>query len=198
MSAFGRPSPRRRSTTPSIIRSTARTRASATTPTTVHPASGSHSRAESIEPPNAEGSTHHNSAARASDPARVKRLPIRDVVTDGLAEWLPVDPPRRSAHRVAPAFVGRTVDSPRLAHAHAETGHLIRSMLSRAVHNGKECGEVLDDTNPELAALELHSLVEGLALQLGFDATADDARTSLDLVSMRVQAVFPGRCRQYE
>ncbi|MFB6818045.1 TetR/AcrR family transcriptional regulator [Streptomyces sp. NPDC056347] len=130
--------------------------------------------------------------------SRVQRLPIRDVVTDGLAEWLPVDPPRRSAHRVALAFVGRTVDNPRLAHAHAETGRLIRSMLSRAVHNGKECGEVPDGTNPELAALELHSLAEGLALQLGFDAAADDARTSLDLVSMRVQAVFPGICRQYE
>ncbi|WP_179233786.1 TetR/AcrR family transcriptional regulator [Streptomyces sp. CS057] len=127
-----------------------------------------------------------------------QRLPIRDVVTEGLVEWLPVDPHRRSAHRVTLAFLGRTVDNPQLAQAHAETGRLIRSMLATAVHNGKECGEVPDDTDQDLAALELHSLAEGLALQLGSDPDAATSRTALALVSARVQAVFPGRCRQYE
>ncbi|WP_328905618.1 TetR family transcriptional regulator [Streptomyces sp. NBC_00234] len=130
--------------------------------------------------------------------SRRERLPIRDVVVDGLAEWLPVDPPRRSAHRVTLAFVGRTVDNPRLAQAHAETGRLIRSMLAGAVRNGKECGEVPADSDPDLAALELHSLVEGLALQLGSDPDGAASRSALDLVSARVKAVFPGRCRQYE
>ncbi|MFE2290937.1 TetR/AcrR family transcriptional regulator [Streptomyces sp. NPDC059452] len=135
-----------------------------------------------------------------------QRLPIRDVVVEGLVEWLPVDPRRRSAHRVVLAFLGRTVDNPRLAHAHADTGRLIRSMLATAVQNGKECGEVPDGTDQDLAALELHSLVEGLALQLGSGpdadaadaANADASRTALALVAARVQAVFPGRCRQYE
>ncbi|AXE80401.1 TetR/AcrR family transcriptional regulator [Streptomyces atratus] len=127
-----------------------------------------------------------------------QRLPIRDVVVEGLAEWLPVDPRRRSANRVALAFLGRTVDNPDLARAHAETGRLIRSMLATAVHNGKECGEVPDDTDPALAALELHCLVEGLALQLGSDPGAAASRTAFDLVTARVQTVFPGRCRQYE
>ncbi|MGW0959196.1 TetR/AcrR family transcriptional regulator [Streptomyces gelaticus] len=127
-----------------------------------------------------------------------QRLPIRDVVAEGLAEWLPVDPRRRSAHRVVLAFLGRTIDSPELASAHAETGRLIRSMLATAVHNGKECGEVPPDTDPALASLELHCLTEGLALELGSEPDADASRAALDLVAARVRAAFPGRCRQYE
>lgn len=126
-----------------------------------------------------------------------QRLPIRDVVVEGLAEWLPIDERRRSAHRVNLAFLGRTVDNPSLADAHAETGRLIRSMLATAVHNGKECGEVPDGTEPEPAALELHCLVEGLGQQLGSDADAARAALALDLLTARVRAVFPGRCRQY-
>ncbi|MFD3947296.1 TetR/AcrR family transcriptional regulator [Streptomyces sp. NPDC058579] len=130
--------------------------------------------------------------------SRIQQLPIRGVAVEGLAQWLPVDAHRRSAHRVTLAFVGRTVDNPRLAQAHAETGRLIRSMLARAVHNGNECGEVPVDSDPALAALQLHGLVEGLALQLGPEPDDTAARTALELVSTRVQAVFPGQCRQYE
>lgn len=100
--------------------------------------------------------------------------------------------------RYCACFLGRTVDKPNLARAHAETGRPIRSLLATAVHNGKECGEVPDDTDPALAALELHSLLEGLALQLGSDPGAATSRTAFDLVTTRVQAVFPGRCRRYE
>ncbi|WP_164551849.1 TetR/AcrR family transcriptional regulator [Streptomyces sp. WAC 01529] len=127
-----------------------------------------------------------------------QQLPIRDVVVEGLAEWLPVDPRRRSAHRVTLAFLGRTVDNPRLARSHAETGRLIRSMLATAVRNGKECGEVPQDTDHGLAALELHCLTEGLALQLGSEPDATASRAALDLLTARVQNAFPGRCRQYE
>ncbi|MFI7285135.1 TetR family transcriptional regulator C-terminal domain-containing protein [Streptomyces anulatus] len=62
----------------------------------------------------------------------------------------------------------------------------------------KECGEVPDDTDQDLAALELHSLVEGLAPQLGCEPDAATSRAALALVTTRVQAVFPGRCRPYE
>lgn len=75
-------------------------------------------------------------------------------------------------HRVALAFLGRTVGNPRLAQAHGETGRLIRSMLATAGHHGQKCGEAPDDTDEVLAALTL--------------------------VTARVQAVFPGRCRQYD
>ncbi|MFJ1787330.1 TetR family transcriptional regulator C-terminal domain-containing protein [Streptomyces anulatus] len=98
-----------------------------------------------------------------------------------------------------PTISGRKpVDNPRLAQALAETGRLIRSMLATAVHNGKECGEVPDDTDQDLTALELHSLAEGLALRLGSNPDAATSRTALTLASARVQAVFPGLCRQYE
>ncbi|MFG3259101.1 TetR/AcrR family transcriptional regulator [Streptomyces sp. NPDC048172] len=133
-----------------------------------------------------------------------RRQPIRDVVVEGLAEWLPVDARRRSAFRVTLAFLGRTVDNPKLARAHAETGRRIRGMLARAVHNGMECGEVPEGTDPAPPALALHSLVEGLALQLGAqpepDTGPDDvtAAAALELLTARVHAVFPGRCRQYE
>ncbi|MGW6536178.1 TetR/AcrR family transcriptional regulator [Streptomyces sp. NPDC055051] len=129
--------------------------------------------------------------------SRTLRLPIRDVVVEGLAQWLPVDPGRRSAHRVTLAFVGRTVDNPRLAQAYAETGRLIRARLAAAVRNGKECGEVPDATDPDLTALELHGLVEGLALQLGSDPDTAASRAALALVTSRTRAAFPGPCRQY-
>ncbi|MFJ1798994.1 hypothetical protein [Streptomyces sp. NPDC088180] len=63
---------------------------------------------------------------------------------------------------------------------------------------GSCSGEVPDDTDQALAGLELHSLTEGLALQLGSDPDATASRAALTLVTARVQAVFPGRCRQYE
>ncbi|MET7639367.1 TetR/AcrR family transcriptional regulator [Streptomyces sp. NPDC005438] len=136
--------------------------------------------------------------SKLEERAAEQRLPIREVVTEGLAEWLPLDARRRSAFRVTLAFLGRTVDNPRLARAHAETGRHIRELLARAVRNGKECGEVPEETDPERAALELHCLAEGLAAQLGSDpdpATADAARETL---AARVGGVFPGRCRQYD
>ncbi|MFF0739647.1 TetR/AcrR family transcriptional regulator [Streptomyces sp. NPDC004111] len=126
-----------------------------------------------------------------------QQLPIRDVVVEGLAEWLPADPRRRSAHRVVLAFLGRTVDNPRLAEAHAGTGRHIRELLATAIHNGKECGEVPAATDPARAALELHSLTEGLALQLGSDPAAATAQSTQDLLAARVATVFSGRCRQY-
>ena len=128
-----------------------------------------------------------------------QRQPIRDVVTEGLAEWLPVDARRRSAFRVTLAFLGRTVDNPRLARAHAETGQHIRAMLARAVRNGTECGEVPEGTDPAASALDLHSLAEGLALQLDAHTGPDEATTTaaLELLATRVRSVFPGRCRQY-
>ncbi len=127
-----------------------------------------------------------------------RRLPIRDVVVDGLASWLPVDARRRSAFRVTLAFLGRTVENPTLARAYAETGTRIRAMLAEAVTNGKECGEVPEGTDPAVSALDLHCLVEGLALQLGSDPDETASRAAFDLLTARVTAVFPGRCRQYE
>ncbi|MFD5349789.1 hypothetical protein ACFWJY_40075, partial [Streptomyces anulatus] len=77
-------------------------------------------------------------------------------------------------------------------------GRTSRPLPPAADHPRRGGGAARDDTDQDLAALELHSLAEGLALQLGSDPGATASRAALALVSARVQAAFPGRCRQYE
>lgn len=123
--------------------------------------------------------------------------PIREVVLQGLSELLPLDEARASDHRVTLAFIGRTSASAALSRRYAETVGGIRTRLALAVHNGKECGEVLPDTEPEREALRLLALTDGLALYLGSATEPTAAAESLDLVRTEVERVFPGRCRQW-
>ncbi len=123
------------------------------------------------------------------------RARIEHVLLDALAELLPLDGRRRRECRVTLAFAGRTVDNARLAEVLRTSTDGIRGRLATAIHNGKECGEVPDDTDERVEALRLLALVDGLALH-AYTApeTATVARTAL---ADHLRAVFPGPCRQY-
>lgn len=61
------------------------------------------------------------------------------------------------------AFAGRAPDAPALSERDLATS---RQDIAQAVQDGKECGEVRDDTDPAMAAVCLAAITEGLAMQL--------------------------------
>ncbi|MEU5980013.1 TetR/AcrR family transcriptional regulator [Streptomyces sp. NPDC047315] len=130
------------------------------------------------------------------------RRPIAGIMAEVLTEFIPLDDTRRAEYRVARAFAGRALDAPALAAVDVETARRIREDLARAVHNGKECGEVEPDVDPAAAAVRLAAVTEGLALQVYREPLPDAAALGSSLVSSIVAAelaaVFTGECRQYE
>lgn len=144
---------------------------------------------------------HVSASIRARVDRRIQagiehRRPIAGVLAEALAEFLPLDAVRRTEFRVTKAFAGRALDAPALAEVDAATARAVRADLARAVHNGKECGEVEPDADPEPAAVRLLAVTEGLALQIHRDpATEELARSVLDI---ELAATFTGQCRQYK
>lgn len=124
------------------------------------------------------------------------RRPIADVMAEALIELIPLDETRRTEFRVARAFAGRALDSPELARVDAETARALRRDAARAVHNGKECGEVDPGLDPWPAAVRLTAVTEGLAVQVYRDPDVSAALTA-SIVRAELAAVFTGECRQY-
>ncbi|GAA2298665.1 TetR/AcrR family transcriptional regulator [Streptomyces kunmingensis] len=129
------------------------------------------------------------------------RRPIAEVLAEALAEFLPLDEARRTEFRVTRAFAGRALDAPALAEVDVETAHRLREDVARAVHNGKECGEVEEDLDPWPAAVRLTAVTEGLAMQVYRDAAGTEGVPASELaasvVAAELAAVFTGKCRQY-
>ncbi|MGW0538225.1 TetR/AcrR family transcriptional regulator [Streptomyces sp. NPDC003032] len=127
--------------------------------------------------------------------------PIARVLAGALAEFMPLDEARRAEFRVARAFAGRALDAPALADVDVETARALRDEIARAVHNGKECGEVEDDLDPAPAAVRLAAVTEGLAMQVYRDPEGVAGEPAADLVASvldaELAAVFTGECRQY-
>lgn len=121
---------------------------------------------------------------------------IRRVVTEGLAERLPLDDSRRTEWRVSFTFAARAVDRPDLAAVRNTTEAAIRARLAEAIGNGKECGEVPPDTDENARAAGLLALVDGLGLRVYLDpSTRTLALSELDRA---LAGVFPGRCRHHD
>ncbi|MFD0905240.1 TetR/AcrR family transcriptional regulator [Actinomadura sediminis] len=125
------------------------------------------------------------------------RRPIADVLAEALIELVPLDETRRTEFRVARAFAGRALDSPELARVDAETARALREDAARAVHNGKECGEVEPEADPWAAAVRLTAVTEGLAVQVYRDPDVS-AELTVAIVRDELAAVFTGECRQYK
>ncbi|MDX6763065.1 MULTISPECIES: TetR/AcrR family transcriptional regulator [Streptomyces] len=143
---------------------------------------------------------------RARVEARIRdgvahRRPIARVMAEVMTEYIPLDQARRTEYRVARAFAGRALDAPALAEVDTETARKLREDIARAVHNGKECGEVEEDLDPLPAAVRLAAVMEGLALQVYREpegaAGAAMARLVAPLLDDEIAAVFTGECRQY-
>ncbi|MDA2809498.1 TetR/AcrR family transcriptional regulator [Nocardiopsis sp. RSe5-2] len=135
------------------------------------------------------------------------RRPIARVMAEVMAEFLPLDEERRAEYRVALAFAGRALDAPALAEVDAETARRLRRDVARAVHNGKECGEVDPDLDPWPAAVRLTAVTEGLAMQVYRDGAGGAegggaggeaaAAHCASVIEAELASVFTGECRQY-
>ncbi|MFI7344595.1 TetR/AcrR family transcriptional regulator [Streptomyces sp. NPDC050085] len=145
---------------------------------------------------------------RADDRIRAgieHRRPLAHVLAEALAQFLPLDETRRTEFRVTRAFAGRALDAPALAEVDVATAHRLRDDVARAVHNGKECGEVAAELDPWPAAVRLTAVTEGLAVQIYRDTDGADGadRAPVSALATSVMAaelatVFTGACRQYD
>ncbi|KAA6218423.1 TetR/AcrR family transcriptional regulator [Streptomyces filamentosus] len=137
---------------------------------------------------------------RIRDGVRHER-PIARVMAEVMTEYIPLDEARRAEYRVARAFAGRALDAPALAEVDTEAARRLREDIARAVHNGKECGEVDEHLDPLPAAVRLAAVMEGLALQVYREpegaAGVPVARFVAPVLDAELAAVFTGECRQY-
>ncbi|MFD8973810.1 TetR/AcrR family transcriptional regulator [Streptomyces sp. NPDC059593] len=129
------------------------------------------------------------------------KRPIARVMAEVMTEYIPLDEARRAEYRVTRAFAGRALDAPALAAVDTEAARELREDIARAVHNGKECGEVDDDVDPAAAAVRLAAVMEGLALQVYREPEGAAEAAVIPFVAPLLQAelavVFTGECRQY-
>ncbi|MEU7730814.1 TetR/AcrR family transcriptional regulator [Streptomyces sp. NPDC040724] len=137
---------------------------------------------------------------RISDGVEQKR-PIARVMAEVMTEYIPLDEARRAEYRVTRAFAGRALDAPALAEVDTESARRLREDITRAVHNGKECGEVDEHLDPRSAAVRLAAVMEGLALQVYREpegvAGESVTRFVAPLLDAEIGVVFTGECRQY-
>ncbi|MGV9775070.1 TetR/AcrR family transcriptional regulator [Streptosporangium sp. NPDC003464] len=129
------------------------------------------------------------------------RRPISQVLAEALAELIPLDERRRAEFRVIRTFAGRALEVAELAEVDTESARALRADLARAVHNGKECGEVAADLDPWPAAIRLAAVTEGLATQLYREPEGVNAMPAATLVATiaeaELAAIFSGECQQY-
>ncbi|XRQ06197.1 TetR/AcrR family transcriptional regulator [Actinomadura welshii] len=146
--------------------------------------------------------THVGASIRRRIDERIRagaenRRPISQVLAGSLVEFLPLDAERRAEFRVAKAFQGRALDAPALAEVDVATARALLDELARAVHNGKECGEVEPALDPRPAAARLLAVTDGLAMQAYRDP-AGLAEIAPAIIETELAAVFTGECRQYQ
>lgn len=128
--------------------------------------------------------------------------PIRAILLRCMPQLWPMDEARRGEYRVGRVFRARSLDNPTIAEVARQTAGIIRAQIARAVTNGKECGEVEEDTSAELAAVELATLIEGLADDLYREPQRPvDEQTLTEAAETMLQTnltrIFPGECRHY-
>ncbi|MBM2615768.1 TetR family transcriptional regulator C-terminal domain-containing protein [Actinoplanes sp. LDG1-06] len=119
---------------------------------------------------------------------------IEHILLDALAELLPLDERRRRECRVELAFTGRVVDNPRLAQALGQSNAHLRGTLERAIHNGKECGEVPGDIDEKAEAARSLAVLDGLKLHAYTEPGTMTAAASRDALAAQLGRVFSGPC----
>jgi AcrR family transcriptional regulator len=119
---------------------------------------------------------------------------IEQILLDALTELLPLDERRRRECRVELAFTGRAVDNPRLAAALGSSNAHVRALLAQAVHNGKECGEVVAETDETAAAARLLAMLDGLKLHAYSEPETITPATARAALAEQLGRVFSGPC----
>lgn len=137
-------------------------------------------------------------AVRRAEELDEHRSSIRRALHESLAERLPLDEARRAEWRVLFTFTARAVDRPDLTAVRNQTEVAIRARLAQAITNGKECGEVPADTDPDSAATGLLAAVEGLGLHTYLDPTAMPEPVALTELGRYLASVLPGDCHHHD
>lgn len=118
-----------------------------------------------------------------------QRLPIRDIISDGLAQLLPLDPPREAECRLRQEFLGRAARSPQLAATARTREDGLSRQVETAVTNGKECGEVEPQRDSAASATTLLTLCHGIATRFILGEPPN-----LTPLEAAVRTIFAGDC----
>jgi AcrR family transcriptional regulator len=121
---------------------------------------------------------------------------IEHIMCDALSELLPTDEQRRRECRVATVFTGRAADNPRLAETLRASNEHLRTLVARAIHNGKECGEVPADTAEQQVAARLLAALDGLVQHAFLDPAALPPAEARAALAEQLRHVFPGPCER--
>lgn len=124
--------------------------------------------------------------------------PIRLILGRALREHLPLDRTRRTDHAVRLALLVRGTTGAPARELAADYLRSLRTQVEQATVNGRECGEVDRDTDPEAAGQELVALITGMADQLFVDDSQALADAGLGALDAAVRRVFANTCRHYQ
>lgn len=135
---------------------------------------------------------HRVDAATARAERRHER--IEQILTAALEQCLPLDARRRGEVYLALAYAGMALEHPDLRHAQTASDDHLRRRIADAVTNGKACGEVGQDSDPEQVAWDLFALVTGLAAQAHHVDSPAARRRARAALAAAVGRTFDGPC----
>lgn len=122
------------------------------------------------------------------------RQRIETILPAALEEMLPVDDERRSETYLLLAFSGMALEHPAVQAESVRWQQRLRNLVTRAVENGKECGEVPPDTDCILAAREICATVRGLIWSLYEEHQGSDINRAREVLADQAARWFPGLC----
>ncbi|MEW2524174.1 TetR/AcrR family transcriptional regulator [Streptomyces sp. NPDC047071] len=121
---------------------------------------------------------------------------IATMLRQALAELVPLDEGRRAEFLVRRAFADQAAHNSRLAAVQRETLAGVRARVTRAIDNGKACGEVAQGVDAAGHALRIVACAEGLALHTHIDPDGTPEAAVLTALDDQLDRVFTGTCRR--
>ncbi|MGG7452345.1 TetR/AcrR family transcriptional regulator [Plantibacter auratus] len=114
-------------------------------------------------------------------PGEPGRPNLRQWLVDLFIGVLPLDEPRRAAHRQGEVFAQVALVDPDIADAIAESDTRLRGLIASLVARGRAEGEIPTWVDPDTAAWAVWALAGGVASQLGYDPEPEsEVRSRLD------------------
>jgi len=125
--------------------------------------------------------------------------PIREILGVALHELLPLDAQRTQELRITQHLHARALHDPGVATVARRADRDLEVRAATAVRNGKLCGEVADDVDPDVAAARILAAIYGLSSRLLLTGGRRRSRAPVAAILDPVLAtVFTGRCQHYE
>lgn len=114
-------------------------------------------------------------------PGEPGRPNLRQWLVDLFIGVLPLDEPRRAAHRQGEVFAQVALVDPDIAAAITESDTRLRGLIASLVARGRRESEIPTWVDPDTAAWAVWALAGGVAAQLTYDPEPEDeVRTRLD------------------